>query len=68
MDDLIEGLIRLMRSGHPGPMNLGNTEEITVLGLAQRVRAAAGSDSPIAFDALPEDDPRRRRPDGPPTR
>jgi UDP-glucuronate decarboxylase len=64
-DDLIEGLVRLMESPLQvtGPINLGNPEELTVLGMARRVAALVGVESKITFKALPVDDPRRRRPD-----
>lgn len=65
IDDLIEGLMRLMNSPADvtGPINLGSTTEITIAELAERVMAAAGSGGPIEY--LPEimDDPIRRRPD-----
>jgi UDP-glucuronate decarboxylase len=46
-----------------GPVNLGNPEELTVLGLAKEVIKQTGSRSKIAFRDLPEDDPVRRQPD-----
>lgn len=68
VSDLIEGLFRLIaHPTHPDnlafPVNLGNTEEVTVLELAERVIAATGSRSRIVFDPLPADDPRVRCPD-----
>jgi len=63
VDDLIEGLWRLIVSDLTGPVNLGNPQEVTVLHLAERIRAAAGADVPIAFVDRPEDDPQVRRPD-----
>jgi UDP-glucuronate decarboxylase len=61
--DLIEGLIRMMSlSRDPGPVNLGNPEEMTVLQLAALVLELTGSDSPLDYRALPSDDPTRRRP------
>jgi dTDP-glucose 4,6-dehydratase len=63
VDDLIEGLWRLIISDLTGPVNLGNPQEVTVLHLAERIRAAAGADVPIAFVDRPEDDPQVRRPD-----
>ncbi|MGD0232625.1 MAG: UDP-glucuronic acid decarboxylase family protein [Syntrophorhabdales bacterium] len=50
-------------SGLPGPVNLGNPVEVSVLDLARMIVDRAGSQSKIVFDNLPEDDPRRRRPD-----
>jgi UDP-glucuronate decarboxylase len=65
IDDLVEGLIRLMNSPAEvtGPINLGNPGEFTVLELAKKVLACTGSDSPIEHLPLPVDDPVRRRPD-----
>jgi nucleoside-diphosphate-sugar epimerase len=63
VDDLIEGIRRLMEVDYPYPVNLGNPEEYRVLELAQLVKELAGSPSPITFLPLPEDDPRQRRPD-----
>ena len=65
VDDLIDGLIRLMESadGFTGPVNLGNPAEATILELAQKVIALTGSKSPIVFKPLPENDPKRRQPD-----
>ena len=63
VDDLIEGVVRLLRSDHPGPMNIGNPREFTVLGLAELVHRLTGSDSPITFVERPLDDPGMRRPD-----
>ena len=61
--DLVEGLYRLLRSEETGPINLGNPEEVSILQLAQAIIRVTGSKSSIAFEPLPEDDPRRRRPD-----
>jgi dTDP-glucose 4,6-dehydratase len=61
--DLIEGIVRLVRSDIHDPVNLGNPEEITVLEFARRVTAITGSRSEIVFRPLPQDDPARRRPD-----
>ncbi len=65
VDDLIEGLLRLMESADDvtGPINLGNPEEFTILELAELVRELTGSKSEIVFRPLPENDPVRRRPD-----
>ena len=63
VDDLVEGLVRLMESGCRGPVNLGNPEEYTMLQLAGLVRELAGSASEIVFAPRPADDPRQRRPD-----
>jgi dTDP-glucose 4,6-dehydratase len=63
VDDLIEGIRRLMEVDYSYPVNLGNPEEYRVLELAQLVKELTGSSSPITFLPLPEDDPRQRRPD-----
>ncbi len=65
VDDLIEGLVRLMESPPDitGPINLGNPAECTVLELAELVRELTGSRSEIVFRPLPQDDPVRRCPD-----
>jgi UDP-glucuronate decarboxylase len=62
--DLIEGLVRLMeRPRDPGPVNLGNPEELTVRQIAELVRELSGSRSELVYRPLPSDDPTRRRPD-----
>jgi dTDP-glucose 4,6-dehydratase len=63
VDDLVEGIVRLTASGFPGPVNLGNPEEVSMLELAQALIKAAHSDSDIVFLPRPEDDPQVRRPD-----
>lgn len=65
VDDLIEGLIPLMRSKDEvtGPINLGNPQEFTILELARIVIDLAGSKARIVHKPLPENDPRQRRPD-----
>jgi len=64
VDDLVEGLIRLMnsRDDFTGPVNLGNPGEFTILELAQKVLALTGSASRIEHLPLPSDDPTQRRP------
>lgn len=63
VDDLIEGIYRLLRSDQPGPVNIGNPHEISVLDLATWIKELTGSSSPIHFIPRPEDDPKVRRPD-----
>lgn len=65
VDDLIEGLVRLMDSPNVviGPVNLGNPVEFSMAELGERVVAATGSKSEIAYAPLPVDDPRQRQPD-----
>jgi UDP-glucuronate decarboxylase len=65
VDDLIEAFVRLMATSDDftGPVNLGNPEEFTILELARKVIANAGSRSEIVFKPLPSDDPMQRQPD-----
>lgn len=65
VDDLIEGLVRLMNSedAFTGPVNLGNPVEFTILDLAQQVVTMTGSSSKIIRKPLPSDDPKQRQPD-----
>ena len=63
VEDTVEGILALARSGHPGPVNIGSSDEMTMLELAERIRELAGSDSPIELVDLPQDDPKVRRPD-----
>lgn len=63
IDDLVEGIFRLMRSGINEPVNLGNPNEFTVIELARLVIKLTGAKSKIVFKALPADDPKKRRPD-----
>lgn len=63
VDDLIEGIRRLMEVDYPEPVNLGNPEEYTMLELARLVLELTGSSSPLVYEPLPQDDPKQRRPD-----
>ena len=65
VDDLVDGLIRLMASGDDftGPVNLGNPVETTMAELARRILELTGSKSTLEFKPLPEDDPRKRLPE-----
>jgi UDP-glucuronate decarboxylase len=65
VDDLIDGLMRLMDSPPdvPGPINLGNPHEFTVRELAEKVIELTGSRSTIVQQPLPQDDPKQRQPD-----
>jgi dTDP-glucose 4,6-dehydratase len=55
--------MRLSRSPEPGPVNIGNPVEFTILECAQKILAVTGSKSKIRYEALPQDDPKQRRPD-----
>ena len=63
VSDLVEGFIRLMNSDYIGPMNLGNPGEYTILELAQSVQKMINPDAELQYEPLPQDDPRRRKPD-----
>jgi len=63
VDDLIEGLMRLLRSDYGLPVNLGNPHELTMLQLAEMIRDLCASASAIEMRPLPADDPKRRCPD-----
>src|SRR5436190_13590570 len=63
VDDEVAGLLALLDSGHPGPMNVGNPGELSVRALAELVLEVSGSSSDIVFVERPEDDPTVRRPD-----
>lgn len=63
VSDLVDGLIRLMNGAHSGPINLGNPDEYTILQLAQTIQEMVNPDVDVRFEPLPQDDPRRRRPD-----
>jgi dTDP-glucose 4,6-dehydratase len=63
IDDLTEGIWRLMGSNTSDPVNIGNPQEMTLLELARRIIRLAGSPSRIVFEPLPQDDPKVRQPD-----
>lgn len=65
VDDLVDGLIRLMDSpdSFTGPVNLGNPDEFTIMALAQKIIELTGSKSRVAHKPLPQDDPTQRKPD-----
>jgi dTDP-glucose 4,6-dehydratase len=63
VDDLIDGIFRLLGSSETDPVNIGNPDEITMDGLAREIIALTGSSSRIVHKPLPEDDPKVRRPD-----
>jgi nucleoside-diphosphate-sugar epimerase len=63
VDDLIEGVLRLMRSPEDRPVNIGNPVEYSVRQVAEMVLEISGSQSGIVHESLPEDDPKQRRPD-----
>src|SRR5206468_920764 len=63
VDDLVEGIYRLLLTDYHEPVNLGNPNEITILDFAREILALSGSKSQIVYKPLPEDDPKLRRPD-----
>ena len=63
VSDEIDGLLRLAWSDEPGPVNIGNPAEFTILECARRVLEVTGSKSKLKFLPLPQDDPKQRRPD-----
>src|SRR5215469_6144529 len=63
VSDLVDGLCRLMLSDERYPVNLGNPQEMTILGFAERIQRLTGSRFGIELRELPEDDPKQRKPD-----
>jgi dTDP-glucose 4,6-dehydratase len=63
VDDLVHGILAMLDSDDPGPINLGNPAELSVLEIAELVIELVGSPSGIELYPLPQDDPTRRRPD-----
>lgn len=63
VDDLVEGIYRLLLSNYPEPVNVGNPDEITIRDFAEEIIALTGAKTKIIFKDLPHDDPKKRRPD-----
>ena len=63
VEDLVDGIYRLLLSNEVLPVNVGNPSEMTVLEFARRILAVTGSDCEIVFRELPVDDPQVRQPD-----
>ncbi len=63
VDDLIEGIYRLLHSDYAQPVNIGNPEEITIREFGEEILRITGSDSKIIYQPLPKDDPKQRKPD-----
>ncbi|MBI4611372.1 MAG: SDR family oxidoreductase [Candidatus Rokubacteria bacterium] len=63
IDDMVDGIWRLMQSSVTDPVNIGNPQEMTLLELAKRILTLSGSSSEIVFRPLPVDDPKVRQPD-----
>ncbi|MEC8739571.1 MAG: UDP-glucuronic acid decarboxylase family protein [Bacteroidota bacterium] len=63
VDDLVEGIYRLLFSDYVQPMNLGNPDEISILDFAKEILDLTGTEQKIIFKGLPKDDPKQRKPD-----
>jgi dTDP-glucose 4,6-dehydratase len=63
VSDLVDGIMRLMDSNESDPVNIGNPHELTIKDIAETIIRLTGSTSRLAFRALPEDDPKQRKPD-----
>lgn len=63
VDDLVEGIWRLLHSGETDPVNIGNPDEVSIKEFAEEVVALTGSSSTITYEPLPSDDPKVRQPD-----
>jgi len=63
VDDLVEGVYRLLMSDYVQPVNIGNPDEISLLDFAKEILALTGSSQRIVFKDLPVDDPKQRQPD-----
>jgi UDP-glucuronate decarboxylase len=63
IDDLIDGLVKLMKSDYKYPINIGNPNEITIIELSNAIKELVNKDIKITYLDLPEDDPKRRKPD-----
>ena len=63
VDDLVEGIYRLLHSDYASPVNIGNPDEISILDFAKEIIALTGTDQKIVLKDLPKDDPKQRKPD-----
>ena len=63
VDDLVEGIYRLLLSDYPQPVNIGNPDEITIQGFAEEIIKLTGTSQKIVYKPLPQDDPKVRQPD-----
>lgn len=63
VDDLVEGIYRLLHSGHSDPVNIGNPDEITIGEFAEEIIKLTGTDQKVIYKELPADDPKKRQPD-----
>jgi dTDP-glucose 4,6-dehydratase len=63
VDDLVEGIYRLLLSDHPDPVNVGNPDEITISEFAEEIIKLTGTKQKVIYKDLPKDDPKKRQPD-----
>ncbi len=63
VDDLVEGIYRLLLSDYPYPVNIGNPDEITIREFGEEIIRLTGASQKLIFKPLPTDDPKQRRPD-----
>ena len=63
VSDLVDGIVRLLRSDYSNPVNVGNPTEVSILEFARRIIALTGTKSQIVNEPLPVDDPKQRKPD-----
>ena len=63
VSDMVDGLVRLASSEERYPVNLGNPVELTIAEFAERIRKLMHSELPIVYEPLPDDDPKKRKPD-----
>ena len=63
VDDLVEGIVRLLMSDYPYPVNIGNPSEITIAQFAEEIIALTGTTQKVIYKDLPVDDPKQRQPD-----
>jgi dTDP-glucose 4,6-dehydratase len=63
VDDLVEGIYRLLLSDYAQPINIGNPDEITIREFAEEILKLTGANQKIIFQELPQDDPKQRQPD-----
>lgn len=63
VDDLVEGIYRLLLSDYPYPVNIGNPSEITIKDFAEEIIKLTGTDQKVVYKDLPKDDPKQRQPD-----
>jgi dTDP-glucose 4,6-dehydratase len=63
VDDLVEGIFRLLHSNYSMPVNIGNPDEISIKDFAEEIIKLTGTDQKVVFHDLPVDDPKQRQPD-----